>query len=90
MPDLYVGSVALAPFIVALIALLKWIGMPVGWAPYVNIALSAAGVILIGMIGLDPNLLTPVETVLNIVIAVLAAAGFYDLQQAGTRALRSQ
>jgi hypothetical protein len=40
IPPIFYGSLAAAPIIVALIALLKRAGLPTAYAPWANVALS--------------------------------------------------
>lgn len=89
MPELFYGSIAVAPLIVALIALFKRFGLPVEYAPYLNVALGLIFVALIYATGLFPDIQQPVTFALNIVIAVLTTAGFYDAQKNVTRAIRA-
>lgn len=79
MPDIFIGSVAVAPLIVALVALLRWIGLPGEWAPWANGALSVLFVVLSIYLGYNPDALVTVETVLNMLVAFLSAAGFYNI-----------
>lgn len=79
MPELYIGAVAIAPVIVALVALFRWIGLPGEYAPYANGALSVLFVVLSIYLGYNPDALVTVETVLNMLVAFLSAAGFYNI-----------
>jgi hypothetical protein len=77
--DLYVGQIAVAPVIVALIeALKKYAGMDVKWAPLVNLSLTALAYVGIGMLGMHPDALQPTVVILNVVVGFLTVAGLYD------------
>ena len=79
---------AAAPIIVALIALLKRAGLPSQYAPWANVVLSVAFVALVAVTGVYPEIQQPVTTALNIIVAVLTAAGLYTLQKDATTAVR--
>ena len=89
MPELFYGSLAIAPVIVAIIALLKRAGLPVQYAVWANVVLGIVFVALIYVTGIYPGIQVPVTTALNIVVAVLSSAGFYNLQANLTRSIRS-
>lgn len=79
MGELYVGSVLVAPIIAGLIEMAKvWFGMPVKYAPLVNVMLTAIAYVGIYVLGMYPGALEPTVIVLNIVIGFLAAVGFYN------------
>ena len=79
MPEIFIGSIAIAPVIVALVALFRWIGLPGAYAPYANAALSVLFVVLSIYLGYNPAALPTVETALSMLTAFLAAAGFYNI-----------
>jgi hypothetical protein len=81
VPDLQLGTIALAPIIVALVGLAKSLGMPVKYAPWLNGALALVGYGLIVAVQLVPAALDPTTYLLNAVIIFLSAAGFYDRTQ---------
>jgi len=41
--DIYIGTVAVIPIVVGIIQLLKKLGMPSTWAPWVNFVLTLVG-----------------------------------------------
>ena len=88
MPEIFYGSLAVGPIIVVLIALLKRIGLPAEYAPWANVGLSLLFVALVYVTGIYPDIQQPVTTALNIIVAVLTAAGLYTLQKDATMALR--
>jgi peptidoglycan/LPS O-acetylase OafA/YrhL len=81
VPDLQLGTIALAPIIVALVGLAKSLGMPTKYAPWLNGALALVGYGLIVVVQLVPAALDPTTYLLNAVIIFLSAAGFYDRTQ---------
>lgn len=83
--ELTILGIAAAPIIVALIQLLKLVGVPPEYAPWLNAGLSvvAYGVIVLLQTGvLDATLTT---YALNALVIFLAAAGVYDRAQATLR-----
>lgn len=84
--ELMIGSVALAPVIVALIELFKKIGMPVQYAPWVNGLLSVVGYGLVVLIAQQPTYEQPIIVVLTMLVVFLSSAGLYDRAQGTTRA----
>jgi hypothetical protein len=81
VPDLQLGTIALAPIIVALVGLAKSLGMPTKYAPWLNGLLSLVGYGLIIAVQLAPAALDPVTYLLNALVIFLSAAGFYDRVQ---------
>ena len=81
IPDLNLNGIALAPVIVALIALAKRAGMPPKYAPYANGALSILAYAVVVWLTRDPALVEPAGYVLNILLIFLTAAGVYDRTQ---------
>jgi hypothetical protein len=89
VPDLQLGTIALAPVIVALVGIAKALGMPVKYAPWLNGALALVGYGLIIAVQLVPAALDPTTYLLNAVIIFLTAAGFYDRVQKTLRVASS-
>lgn len=79
--ELQIGSVLIAPVIVALIEVAKAAGLPGKAAPWLNGVLSAAGYGLMLLVQGQPGLLEPVSYALNALVIFLVAAGFYDRVQ---------
>jgi len=80
-PELYLGGVALAPVIAAVIAGLRLLGLPKKFAPWANFILMAvayAGVIYVTNV---PESLDVATFVLNTLVGFLAVAGLYDRTQ---------
>jgi hypothetical protein len=86
VPDLQLGTIALAPIIVALVGIARALGMPTKYAPWLNGALALVGYGLIIVAQLAPAALDPVTYLLNALIIFLSAAGFYDRVQKTLRA----
>jgi len=82
MPELYIGTFALAPIIVALIQVAKHFGMPVKYAPWLNMGLAIVGFVIVAAIAQYPEFQAPVVSGLIVLTTFLAAAGFYDRGQA--------
>lgn len=81
MPEIYIGSIAAAPIIVALVQLMKMAGMPTKYAIWANAALACAAYGLNLLLGARPEWQEPIYTGLNLLITFLAAAGIYDVAQ---------
>jgi hypothetical protein len=88
LPELFYGTLAIAPVIVGIIALLKLIGLPNDYAPWANVALSLVFIALIYATGVWPEIEAPVTTALNILVAILTVAGVYDVQKNITDGIR--
>ena len=73
-----IGGVLIGPIVAALIELLKAVGLPVKYAPWANIALSAVFWFLAQAYGYLPEYGTWIVAVLQVVIVILTAAGFYQ------------
>ena len=82
MPELFVGTFALAPIIVALIQVAKHFGMPVKYAPWLNLGLAIVGFAIVAAIAQYPQFQAPVVNGLIVLTTFLAAAGFYERAQA--------
>jgi uncharacterized membrane protein YccF (DUF307 family) len=80
--ELQIGAIALAPVIVAIIEVVKALGLPVKYAPWVSGALSVLGYALVIVVQRDPSLLEPIGYVLNALVIFLVATGFYNRAQA--------
>ena len=81
MPELYIGTFALAPIIVALIQMAKHFGLPVKYAPWLNLGLAVVGFVIVAAIAQYPQFQAPVVNGLIVLTTFLAAAGFYDRVQ---------
>jgi len=90
MPSLFYGSVAIGPVIVALIAILKRLGLPAQFAVWANVVLALVFVALIYITGIYPGIQVPMTTAINVIVMILAAAGVYDVQQNITRSIRQE
>lgn len=85
MPDLnsiFVGGFAIAPFVVALVALSKQVGLPVKYAPYLSGGLSM--VLWLAAVYLLP--MYPVaepfaNAVVGAVVVFLSASGIYQFSK---------
>lgn len=77
MPDT-IGGVLIAPLIAALIEVLKAVGMPVRYAPYVNVLFSIVFFAVAQAYSLLPEYQTWIVAVLQILVIILTAAGFYE------------
>ena len=82
LPELQVGSILLAPIIVALVEVAKRVGMPSRYAPWLNGLLALLGYGLVVGVGLFPASMEPVSYGLSALIVFLTAAGIYDRAQA--------
>lgn len=82
---LIIGGVALAPIIVALIEMLKALGVPVKYAPWINGLLSLVGYGAVMFLTLKPEYTSVAMWVLGGLIVFLTAAGFYDRAKATVR-----
>jgi predicted neutral ceramidase superfamily lipid hydrolase len=76
--ELMLGTVALAPIIVALVQVFKALGVPSKYAPWFNAALSVLAYALIVAVERDPMLAEPVNILLNALVIFLSAAGLYE------------
>jgi len=72
-----IGGILIGPIVAALIELFKAIGMPVKYAPWANVALSAAFWFLAQAYGYLPEYGTWIVAVLQVAIVILTTAGFY-------------
>lgn len=73
-----IGGVLIGPLVAGLIEALKAAGVPVRYAPWLNIALSTAFVVVAQAFAVYPEAQGWIVAVLQIVVAVLTAAGFYQ------------
>lgn len=79
MGEIYIGSIAIAPLIVALVQLAKGLGLPTKYAPWLNATLTVvfyAGALVLEA---NPQLTQPVTVALNLLVTFLTAAGIYDI-----------
>lgn len=77
MPELVISGIVLAPIVAGLVELAKHYGLPSGYAPWLNLLLSALAGGLVLFIQAKPELLTPVVLCLQVIILFLSTAGFY-------------
>lgn len=78
MPDLYIGSFAAAPIIVALLQLLKLAGLPSKYAVWINAILSCMAYGLNLLLTAHPEWEPIYVIALNLLVTFLTAAGIYD------------
>jgi uncharacterized membrane protein YccF (DUF307 family) len=79
--ELMLGTVALAPVIAALVQAVKALGVPSKFAPWFNGAFSILAYGVIIMVKRDPAMAEPVTILLNALVIMLSAAGFYETVQ---------
>ncbi|MGQ9503101.1 MAG: hypothetical protein ACUVSF_14010 [Anaerolineae bacterium] len=79
MPDIYIGSIAVAPLIVALIQVAKGLGLPTQYAPWLNATLTVLAYAVMLIVQAHPQLEQPVTIALNLLVTFLTAAGIYDI-----------
>jgi len=77
MPELVIGGILLGPVLVALIQAFKHYGLPEQYAPFANLGLSALAGLLVLVVQMKPELLTPVTLALQVLILFLSTAGYY-------------
>lgn len=77
MPELIIGGIALGPIVVALVELAKALGLPRRFWPFATVAFSTAAFALVQVVGLNPDFTLYVVPVLQILIIVLTALGYY-------------
>lgn len=79
MTEITIGSIAVAPLIVALIECAKAVGFPARYAPWLNAVLTtiAYGVML--WLQVNPQFEQPITVALNLLLTFLVAAGIYDI-----------
>lgn len=88
LPDLFYGSIAITPVIVALVALFKKVGMSSDFAPWAVVILTALFFGLIVLTNVFPDIREPMTVALNVGITLLATFGLYDVQKNVTTAVR--
>ena len=88
LPELVIGSVALAPVIVIIIELLKKAGMPVAAAPYVNGVLTVLAYAGVMLLKANPDYLDAATIAVNLVVAFLTAAGLYHEAKSAVKKLK--
>lgn len=79
LADLFIGSVAVAPLVIGLVALAKQLGYPNDKAPYLTGALGVLGYMVVQLIGMYPMLQQGAEIVATAVVIFLSASGVYQL-----------
>ena len=77
--DIYIGTVAVIPIVVGIIQLLKKLGMPSTWAPWVNFVLTLVGYAVSLLMLQYPHWEPTTTKVLTVVIMFLTAGGFYEV-----------
>lgn len=79
LADLFIGSVAVAPLVIALVALAKQLGYPADKAPYLTGALGVLGYMVVQAIEMYPMMQAGAEVVATAVVIFLSASGVYQL-----------
>lgn len=77
LPDA-IGGVLIAPLVAALIEVFKALGMPVRYAPVLNVVLSVIFWAIAQAYDLYPEHQTWIVAVLQVTVIILTAAGFYE------------
>ncbi len=77
--EIYIGSIALAPLIVALVQVAKGFGFPSEYAPWLNATLTVIAYAVMLVVQANPQLEQPVTIALNVLVTFLTAAGIYDV-----------
>jgi hypothetical protein len=83
--DIHIGSIAVAPLIVALVQVAKGLGFPPKYAPWLNATLAVLFYALMLILEANPQLTQPVTIALNLLVTFLTAAGIYDIGKNITR-----
>lgn len=77
--QVFIGGISIAPLVVGLVALAKYLGMPVKYAPMVNGVLSAALVTLaVYVLPMYPQITDAVTATVVIIITFLTASGIHQ------------
>ena len=79
-----IGGVALAPFVVGLVALAKKLGLPEQYAPWANGALAAAAVMAAKVMELYPQYTEYFVIVATVVMVFLSASGVHQFGKTNT------
>ena len=87
MTEITIGSIAIAPIIVALIQVAKGFGFPPQYAPWLNATLTVIAYAAMLLLQANPQMEQPAIVALNMLATFLAAAGVYDI---GTNLLKSR
>lgn len=77
LPD-QIGSVIIGPLVAAIVEALKAVGMPVSYAPWANTALAVVFWFIAQAFDVLPEYQTWIVAVLQILVIILTAAGFYE------------
>ena len=86
MPELFWGTIPMVLVIAGLVeAAKRYLGLPVRFAPWINLALSAFFYAVIGAAQLRPEMQEPLTLAFNVLVLFLGTAGLYDRAQAITR-----
>lgn len=88
MPDLVIGGIALAPLIVAIVAVATHLKMPKEYAPWLNAALSVAAFGFVVFLSESPEYVTLAGYIINALVIFLSAAGFYTTVKFGVEKAR--
>ena len=86
MTDITIGSIAVAPLIVALIEVAKAVGFPPRYAPWLNAVLTTIAYAVMLWLQVNPQFEQPITVALNLLLTFLVAAGIYDI---GSNVLKS-
>ncbi len=79
MQEITIGSIAVAPLIVALIEVAKGFGFPTKYAPWLNAVLTVAAYAAMLYLQANPQFEQPAIVALNMLATFLSAAGLYDI-----------
>ena len=79
MNDVFLGSVAAAPIIVAIIQVAKGLGFPVKYAVWLNAILAMIAYAIMLITEQNPDWMRPTQIALNFLITFLVTAGAYDI-----------
>lgn len=86
MSEITIGSIAVAPLIVAIIQVAKGLGFPTQYAPWLNAVLTTIAYGIMLWLQVNPEYEQPITVALNLIVTFLTAAGIYDI---GTNVLKS-
>lgn len=87
MTEITIGSIAVAPLIVALIQVAKGFGFPGKYAPWLNATLTVIAYAVMLYLQANPQVEQPAIVALNMLATFLTAAGVYDI---GNNLLKSR
>ncbi len=79
LEGIMIGGIAIAPLVVALVALAKKLGLPAEYAPYANGGLAVAlWLVATQVVGLNPAVDEVVKVVAAAVVIFLSASGVHQ------------